>query len=100
MRLVPMRSADRWPGGTVAPNLAGGRAPAYVAMRGVVGGLDGGVLVLDGGRRGLQAPGSAPAMTEHSVGPAPPGTGKVWGSREVGPSIGWSWRGQQQRRAG
>ncbi|MFC7109565.1 hypothetical protein ACFQQB_59750 [Nonomuraea rubra] len=24
MRLVPMRSADRWPGGTVAPNLAGG----------------------------------------------------------------------------
>ncbi|TDD18041.1 hypothetical protein [Nonomuraea diastatica] len=39
---------NRWLGGTVAPNLAGGRALAYVAMRGIVGGLGGGVLVLVG----------------------------------------------------
>ncbi|MFB4272937.1 sensor histidine kinase [Nonomuraea sp. GTA35] len=39
---------NRWLGGTVAPGLAGGRALAYVAMRGIVGGLGGGVLVLVG----------------------------------------------------
>ncbi|RBQ13823.1 sensor histidine kinase [Spongiactinospora rosea] len=39
---------NRWLGGAVAPGLAGRRAPAYVAMRGIVGGLGGGVLVLIG----------------------------------------------------